>query len=245
MQVHVFQHVPFEGLGSIATLLEQRQAGVGFTRFYEPAARLPALAEVDCLIVLGGPMSVNDEEELPWLRQEKRFISEAIADGKAVLGICLGAQLIASALGARVYPGPEKEIGWFPILAEPVGVGTFAFPASVQVFHWHGETFDLPAGAVRLAASAACRNQAFQLGDRVLGLQFHLETTPESAAAILTHCADELLGNHPYIQAASALRVVPVADYTGINRLMAELFAYLVRDIEADQPVDCLPPKTA
>lgn len=232
MRIHVLQHVPFEGLGSIAAWLAQRKARVSFTRFYEPAPHLPALAEVDCIIALGGPMSVNDEEELPWLRQEKRFIAGAIADGKAVLGICLGAQLIASALGARVYPGPEKEIGWFPILAEPASPGTFAFPASVKVFHWHGETFDLPAGAVRLAASVACRNQAFQLGALVIGLQFHLETTPESAAAILANCADELLANQPYIQPASALRAVPAIDYAGINRLMTDLLGYLVRGLE-------------
>ncbi|MFA7382613.1 MAG: type 1 glutamine amidotransferase [Desulfurivibrionaceae bacterium] len=237
MQVHVLQHVLFEGLGSIGAWLAQRQARVGYTRFYEPAPCLPPLREIDCVIALGGPMSVNDEEELPWLRQEKRFLAEAIAGGKAVLGICLGAQLIASALGARVYPGPEKEIGWLPILAEPATTGTFAFPPSVTVFHWHGETFDLPAGAVRLAGSAACRNQAFQLGARAIGLQFHLETTPESAEAILSHCGDELLDN-PYIQPASALRAVPADDYAGINRLMAELLAYLVRDLDANRPSD-------
>jgi GMP synthase-like glutamine amidotransferase len=238
MQVHVLQHVPFEGLGSIEAWLTQRKARVGFTRFYESAAQLPPLTDIDLIIALGGPMSVNDEEHLPWLRQEKRFIAEAIAGNKAVLGICLGAQLIASALGARVYPGPEREIGWFPISAEPAVAGTFTFPARAKVFHWHGETFDLPTGAGRLASSAACRNQAFQIGARVIGLQFHLETTPESAAAILAHCADELLENRPYIQTEPVLQAVPATDYAGINRLMAELLAYLVRDVEANRPAD-------
>ena len=174
-------------------------------------------------------MSVNDEEQLPWLREEKRFVADAIASNKAVLGICLGSQLIASALGSRIYPGAEKEIGWFPVFAEPAVPGTFVFPASAEVFHWHGETFDLPAGAVHLASSAACRNQAFQIGARVIGLQFHLETTPESAEAIISNCAHELLPQR-FIQTESALRSVPAANYAGINALMTLILEYLVRD---------------
>jgi GMP synthase-like glutamine amidotransferase len=110
---------------------------------------------------------------------------------KAVLGTRLGAQLIAIALGSRVYPGSEKEIGWFPVFAEPALPNTFVFPASTEVFHWHGETFDLPVDAAHLVSSAACRNQAFQIGARVIGLQLHLETTPQSAEAIINNCADE------------------------------------------------------
>ena len=229
MHVHVLQHVPFEGLGSIEAWLSDRDARVTFTRFFEPA-RLPALADIDFVIALGGPMSVNDEEQLPWLREEKRFVAEAIAGDKVVLGICLGAQLIASALGARVYPGPEKEIGWFPVFAEPAVPGAFVFPAATEVFHWHGETFDLPAGAVHLARSAACRNQAFQVGKRVIGLQFHLETTPESADAIIKNCAGELLPQQRFIQTESTLRAAPLARYAGINTLMTDILEYLVRD---------------
>lgn len=175
-------------------------------------------------------MSVNDEGRLPWLRDEKRFLAEAIAGGKAVLGICLGAQLIASALGTRVYPAPEKEIGWFPVFAEPVGAGTFVFPESTEVFHWHGETFSLPPGASHLASSAACQLQAFQIGARVIGLQFHLETTPESAEAIIGNCADELVHRQRYIQSEISMRAVPAARYAGINALMADTLDYLVRD---------------
>lgn len=229
MHVHVLQHVPFEGLGSIDAWLSDRGARVTCTRFFEPA-RLPALADIDFVIALGGPMSVNDEEQLPWLREEKRFVAEAVAGNKAVLGICLGAQLIASALGARVYPGPEKEIGWFPVYAEPAMPGAFVFPAATEVFHWHGETFDLPTGAVHLARSAACRNQAFQVGERVIGLQFHLETTPGSADAIISNCAGELLPQQRFIQTESTLRDAPVARYAGINTLMTDILEYLVRD---------------
>lgn len=228
MHVHVLQHVPFEGLGSIETWLSHRGARVTYTRFFE-STHLPALADIDFIIALGGPMSVNDEEQFPWLRPEKRLIADAIAGNKAVLGICLGSQLIASALGSQIYPNAEKEIGWFPVYAEPAAPGTFVFPTSVEAFHWHGETFDLPAGAVHLASSAACRNQAFQVGTRVIGLQFHLETTPESAAAIIRHCANELLPR-PRIQTESALRAVPAANYAGINALMTRILEYLVRD---------------
>ena len=173
-------------------------------------------------------MSVNDEAQLPWLRDEKVFIASAIDQNKGVLGICLGAQLIANALGARVYPNTVKEIGWFPVFAEPAQPGTFVFPKSTQAFHWHGETFDLPAGAVHLARSAVCRNQAFQFGTRAVGLQFHLETTPASADAIIRHCGAELLPQ-PFVQPESALRNVPAGDYAAINALMATLLEYLVR----------------
>jgi len=227
VRAHVFQHVPFEGLGSIEDWLNQRKAVITYTRFFA-SAQLPPLAELDLIIAMGGPMSVNDEQEFPWLKAEKRFIADAMAAGKPVLGICLGSQLIANALGSRVYPGPQKEIGWFPIYAEPSAPGAFAFPETVEVFHWHGETYDLPPGAVHLAHSAVCRHQAFQIGERVIGLQFHLETTPESADAIITNCADELVPQ-PYIQTETSLRAVPAARYAGINALMAEVLAYLVR----------------
>ena len=230
MHVHVLQHVPFEGLGSIEAWLSHRGARVTYTRFFE-SAKLPVLTDIDFIIVLGGPMSINDEEQFPWLREEKRFVTEAIASNKAVLGICLGAQLIASAMGARVYPASEKEIGWFPVFAELPLSNTFVFPENTEVFHWHGETFDLPTGAVHLLSSAACRNQAFQIGARVIGLQFHLETTPKSAEAIINNCANELLPQQRYIQTELTLRAVPVTNYAGINMLMTNILEYLIRDV--------------
>jgi len=207
--VHVLQHVAFEGLGSIGSWLERRAAEVRVTRlFAEP--RFPELGELDWLVVLGGPMSVNDEASVPWLAPEKRFIAEAIAASKTVLGICLGAQLVANALGARVRPNPEREIGWFPVepVAEEAGSAFSAlFQVPLEVFHWHGETFGLPKGATPLLRSAACEQQAFALGERVLALQFHLETTPEIVRAMSEACPgdlapgrwvqtpDEMLGN--------------------------------------------------
>lgn len=227
MKVHVLQHVPFEDIGSIAPWLEAHRAQVSYTRFFDDPA-LPQLNGLDLVIAMGGPMSVNDESTLPWLLLEKRFVRNAVERGIAVLGVCLGAQLIASALGARVYRNSQKEIGWFPIEATPSTTNTFRFPEKCIVFHWHGETFDLPAGAVRLAKSAACENQGFQIAQHVIGLQFHLETTPESARALLDNCSDELVPGR-YVQTELELREVPSAAYVEINRLMSKVLAYLTR----------------
>lgn len=227
MKVHVLQHVPFEGIGSMALWLDEQCADVSYTRFFEDHA-LPQAIEFDLIIVMGGPMSVNDEASLPWLRPEKQFIRDAIEQGLSVLGVCLGAQLIASALGARVYSNPQKEIGWFQIEATPSVTNTFHFPEKFIVFQWHGETFDLPSGAVRLAKSIICENQAFQIGQHVIGLQFHLETTPESVQAILDNCSEELLPA-TYIQTASEIQVVRNTLYAEINSLMGELLSYVTR----------------
>lgn len=227
-RVHVLQHVPFEGLGSIEPWLLARRAEISYTRFFEESWTLPDPADFDLIIAMGGPMSVNDEATLSWLVPEKAFLASAIRQGVRVLGICLGAQLIASALGAAVRPNPVREIGWFELTAEPTPAHSFAFPPVATVFHWHGETFDLPPGAVRLARSAACENQAFQLGEDVIGLQFHLETTPESAAALIEHCADELDATQPYVQSAEALRAMPEAAYASINELMDSVLSHLL-----------------
>jgi GMP synthase-like glutamine amidotransferase len=229
MRAHYFQHVPFEGLGSVGSWLESRGASVTGTRFFEKHT-LPAANDVDLLIVTGGPMSVNDESIHPWLRDEKRFLKEAIAGGKAVLGVCLGAQLIANAMGARVYPNAQKEIGWFPIhsVATPGAKAAFRFPKESVVFHWHGETFDLPAGAIHLARSEACENQAFQLGNNAIGLQFHLETTPQAARDLVTHCRHELVPAK-FIQSEEAILSAPADRYTAINALMSDLLSFLIR----------------
>jgi len=229
MRAHFFQHVPFEGLGSIAPWLEARGASVTGTRFFEECT-LPTANDVDLLIVMGGPMSVNDESIYPWLKDEKRFIKEAIGRGKPVLGVCLGAQLIANAMGARVYPNAEKEIGWFPIhrAHTPGARGAFQFPKDSLVFHWHGETFDLPAGAIRLARSEGCENQAFQVGHNVIGLQFHLETTPQGAKDLVGKCRHELVPAK-FVQSEETILSAPAERYTAVNALMSHVLSFLVR----------------
>ena len=229
MRAHYLQHVPFEGPGSIRSWLQAAGYDVTHTRLFE-AADFPDAKIIDLLVIMGGPMSVNDEDEFPWLVAEKEFIRKVIGLGKPVLGICLGAQLIASAMGARVFPNPVKEIGWFPIYGVVAGDGSvFRFPAAQTVFHWHGETFDLPSGAKRLAGSEGCENQAFQLGESVIGLQFHLETTPESAREIVSHCRAELIPGR-YIQTEEEILSASSNRYQSIHQHMGDILAFLCRN---------------
>ncbi|MFA0813865.1 type 1 glutamine amidotransferase [Microbulbifer epialgicus] len=192
LRAHYIQHVIFEGLGNIEMWLHENEYEVTNTKCYEDFT-LPCTEDVDFLIILGGPMSVNDENIYPWLAQEKLFVRELIERGKAVLGICLRAQIIASAMGARVYPCSSKEIGWYPISGTYSSSSKiYRFPYSAMAFHWHCETFDLPAGAVRLAKSRICKNQAFQLGSNVIGIQFHLETTWKCVLDMLSNCGGDI-----------------------------------------------------
>lgn len=227
MRVQVLEHVPFEGLGSIEGWLESRGADVRFTRFHEPGHALPGVRGLDLVIAMGGPMSVNDEAALPWLKAEKQFLRDAIGAGVAVLGVCLGAQLIASALGARVRTNARKEIGWFDVRSTPAP-DAFRFPDRLLAFHWHGETFELPPGAVRLASSDGCLNQAFQLGANVVGVQFHLETTPQSLAAMIDADSSELV-EAAFVQSEAAIRAVLASACRRTNDVMVELLDYLTR----------------
>ena len=172
-------------------------------------------------------MSVNDESALPWLRAEKRLVREAIGSGVAVLGVCLGAQLIASALDSRVYPNPEREIGWLPVQAVAGGPGAVPLPSECTVLHWHGETFDLPQGAVRLASSRACVNQAFRYQRNVVGLQFHLETTPAGVRTLVEHCRGDLVPG-PFVQSEAEVLGAPDDRFQANHVLMAGVLDWLV-----------------
>jgi GMP synthase (glutamine-hydrolysing) len=176
----VVRHVPFEDLGSFAPLLERRGYRVDWREAgVDDLEGLDALAP-DLLIVLGGPIGANDEADYPFLRDELRMIETRISANRPTLGICLGAQLIARAAGGRVYPAAAKEIGWAPLVFTEAGRRSPLAPLAetgTPVLHWHGDTFDLPTGATLLASTPGCPNQAFSMGERVLGLQFHIEVT--------------------------------------------------------------------
>jgi GMP synthase (glutamine-hydrolysing) len=182
MRVLAFRHVPFEHLGLIADSLAERNIECRYVDLYASDG-VPSAADAEGFIFMGGPMSVNDN--LPYISRELQLVQDAVARGKPVLGVCLGSQLIAKALGSRVYKNPVKEIGWFNVRFSEAARADRLFAGlngPELVFHWHGETFDLPAAAELLASSDACRHQAFRVGTNVYGLQFHLEVTPEMIA---------------------------------------------------------------
>jgi GMP synthase (glutamine-hydrolysing) len=182
MRVLIFRHVPFEGAGLLESVLGDRGIGFDYADLYASDAPDVKPERYTALVFMGGPMSVNDD--LAYLRREEEYIREAVANDVPVLGICLGSQLIAKALGATVWRNSSKEIGWFGLRFTPAAGADPLFDGlqAETVFHWHGETFDLPDRAVLLASSDLCRNQAFRVGDRVYGMQFHLEVTPEMIA---------------------------------------------------------------
>ncbi|HKW96093.1 MAG TPA: gamma-glutamyl-gamma-aminobutyrate hydrolase family protein [Bryobacteraceae bacterium] len=183
MRVFVFRHSPLEHLGRIGEVLEAHRLEYDYIDLYRTRVEHSSATDAGAFIFLGGSMSANDP--LPFIKREIELVREAVAASKPVLGVCLGAQLIARALGARVYQNSVKEIGWAPVTFDDAAHGDVLFSGvhgSKVIFHWHGETFDLPSGAECLASSAACRNQAFRWGDRTYGLQFHLEVTPEMIA---------------------------------------------------------------
>lgn len=223
MRIHYCQHVPFEGPGIIETWAHRAGYQLTATHSYrgEP---FPAVGDIDWLVVMGGPMSVHDERVYLWLRQEKRLIESAIGAGKIVLGICLGAQLIAETLGAKVYPNQFKEIGWFPVERTPAAVTTPVgqlMPERFDAFHWHGETFELPSGAIHLARSEACAHQAFVYGERVVALQFHLETTRAGVEQLSTHGASDLVAG-PFVQPVANM-LNDEGRFVRSNELMARL----------------------
>jgi len=227
MNVHYLQHVPFEGLGSIEAWLKEQDHSITVTRLYQNEP-LPSIENIDWLIVMGGPMSIEDHAIYPWLTAEKAFIKQALNQKKIVLGICLGAQLIADILGADITKNVFKEIGWFPIKtseeAKASTIGTI-LPDQFEVFHWHGDTFDIPDRAIPLASSEACKNQGFMINERVIGLQFHLETTPESALDLTIYCKNEL-SKSLYVQSAEKILSQP-ERYEKINHIMEAILGYL------------------
>lgn len=229
LRLHSLQHVEFEDAAEIASWASGKGHRLAVTRLYQGQS-LPALEELDWLVVMGGPMGADDTGAYPWLSDEKKLIRRAIEKGKTVLGICLGAQLIASSLGARVFKNAYKEIGWFPVSLTEEGEGASVFsgfPSRFTAFHWHGDTFGLPAGSLHAARSEACANQAFLIGDRVVGLQFHLECSGASIERLLENCAGELI-SAPFIQREREIRG-PDKDIAVVNRLLFTMLDNLER----------------
>lgn len=229
----ILQHVPFAGPGCISDWLSARSATT-ITRQPSASDALPTLDDIDLLILLDGPLSINDAWFHDWIPAEQDFLARAIAQDKAVLGIGFGAQLIASALGARVVPAAQREIGCFDIegIQPPDDTDeVFRFPARSTVLHWHDECFELPAQARLLARSEACENQAFQLGRRVIGLQFRLETTPASLDAWLETCGEELEPER-WVQDEASLRADHDRFAPQNNQQMNAVLEYLTASLK-------------
>lgn len=216
MRVHILQHVAFEGPAAIESWLMHRNYAFTITKFFQ-GDLLPAQDDFDVLIVMGGPMGVDDCQQYPWLIEERQFIQQSIKRDKYILGICLGAQLIARACGAKVTKNKYREIGWFDISIIEENLPEIlkdVFPQKTEVFHWHGDMFEIPQGAMHFATSEACANQGFILYGRVIAMQFHIETTRDSAALLVQNCGHEL-DNSTYVQSAEGI----LADLTRFNRI--------------------------
>jgi GMP synthase-like glutamine amidotransferase len=196
MRVLVVQHISCEPPGAYEEVLIERGAAIRRVEIDE-GQPLPDWRDVDAIVAMGGPMSVNDDAALPWLGDEKRLIGEAVRAGVPFWGACLGVQLLAASLGARVYPGPAPEVGLLPVtltdaaMADPLFAG---LPRNLLTLQWHGDTFDLPEGAVLLAGSPSYPHQAFRWGAHAYGVQFHLEVSAEMARqwAAVTEYAEAL-----------------------------------------------------
>jgi len=229
MRVHWLQHADFEDLGCIAPWLSARGDAVTHTRLYA-GETLPTADDFDFLIVMGGPMNIYEYDVHPWLKAEKALIKQAIAAGKRVLGICLGSQLIADVLGGSVTRNEHTEVGWFPVQMNDTARQSklFAgFPERYLAFHWHGDTFAIAPGARNLASSEACAHQAFDYGDRVAAIQFHLEVTAANARDWFEH---ERPATSRYVQTPESI-LTDVSFFAQNNKLMIQLLKNLTSSL--------------
>ena len=207
MHLHYIQHAPYEPPAAIADWARER--GFRMSMTLAVTEEWPSLDDIDWLVIMGGSMGAYEVGVHPWLVSEKRFIRQAIDAGKAVLGVCLGGQLVADALGGEVEHNEFEEIGWFPVTLTPEMAESAVFrklPRSFTTGLWHGDTFSIPDGAVRMASSEGCVNQAFEYAEgRVVGLQFHPEWRREDVRALFEHCGSDIAPGGPYVQTADEL----------------------------------------
>ena len=200
MHIHVFQHVSFENPAHIAVWARKNKYKMTYSKLWEQPVQQEDLDDSDMLLIMGGPMGIFDYDAYKWLKKEKDAIALYLQSGRKVMGICLGAQLIADIMGAMVYPGKAPEIGWLPLSFNADN----NLPSSQIVMHWHGDTFDIPFGAKRIASSEITPNQGFMVDNSVLALQFHIEMTQEALATMIENCGDNLVASD-FVQSADEI----------------------------------------
>ncbi len=223
MNIHILQNIDFEDEAYIGKWTEKKGHTLSKTKLFLGEG-LPDVNNQDFIIILGGPMNVYEENLYPFLTLEKKFIEKAVKMDKKVLGICLGAQLISDVLGGKVTRNKEKEIGWFDIemiSQKSIENPFFGFPVKFKAFLWHGDMFSIPPGAVHVAKSEACENQAFVFNGNTAGLQFHLESIPASVNRLIKNCGNELTAGK-YIQKPEFI-INQNSNYKIINELMERL----------------------
>jgi GMP synthase-like glutamine amidotransferase len=229
MKIHCIRHEPFEGIGSIELWVQENNHHLSYTRTYLHQS-FPDDIGFDMLIIMGGSASVYDGSKVPWLADEKNFIRKAINANKKILGICLGAQILADVYGAKVYRDISNEVGWFPIQFNTRELIDYPFvPEHITAFHWHGDTFDIPEGAIRIASSEHTRNQGFVIRNNIVALQFHLEMNLSSIRKIIKALGRKLDKNEKFVQSASA--IFEQADHhIACHQLLCKILDNLIKN---------------